>query len=156
MQRPKAEVGHPVGFDNPGEQGKLCAMATLRTELRLGTAPELVWDAVRDVRALHTRLVPGFVVDTQMDGDVRVVTFANGQVVREPIVTIDDAARRLVWSATGGRTTHYNAAVEVTADGAGTRLVWTIDLLPNEMAVPIGAMQDQAIAAMRRALERAA
>ncbi|HVT05932.1 MAG TPA: SRPBCC family protein [Polyangia bacterium] len=131
-------------------------MATLRKELRLGTAPERVWDAVRDVGALHTRLVPGFVLDTRLEGDVRVVTFANGLVVREPIVTVDDAGRRLVWSAAGGRTTHYNAAVEVLAEGAGTRLVWTIDLLPNEMAGPIGAMQDQAIAAMKRALERAA
>ncbi|HVY37472.1 MAG TPA: SRPBCC family protein [Polyangia bacterium] len=131
-------------------------MATLRKELRLGSAPERVWDAVRDVGALHTRLVPGFVLDTRMEGDVRVVTFANGLVAREPIVTLDDAGRRLVWSAVGGRTTHYNAAVEVTADGAGTRLVWTIDLLPNEMAGPVGAMQDQAIAAMKRALERAA
>ncbi len=131
-------------------------MATLRKELRLGTPPERVWDAVRDVGALHTRLVPGFVADTRLEGDVRVVTFANGQVAREPIVTVDEVSRRLVWSATGGRTTHYNAAVEVTADGAGTRLVWTIDLLPNEMAGPIGAMQDQAIAAMKRALDRAA
>ncbi|MFL5304457.1 MAG: SRPBCC family protein [Polyangia bacterium] len=130
-------------------------MATLRKELRLGTAPERVWDAVRDVGALHTRLVPGFVLDTRMEGETRVVTFANGQVVREPIVTIDDAGRRLVWSATGGRTTHYNAAVEVTADGMGARLVWTIDLLPNEMAGPVGAMQDQAMSAMQRALERA-
>jgi carbon monoxide dehydrogenase subunit G len=131
-------------------------MATLRKELRLGTAPERVWDAVRDVGALHTRLVPGFVLDTRMEGDVRVVTFANGLVAREPIVTLDDAGRRLVWSAAGGRTTHYNAAVEVIAEGAGTRLVWTIDLLPNEMAGPVEAMQDQAIAAMKRALERAA
>ena len=131
-------------------------MATLRKELRIGTAPGRVWDAVRDVGALHTRLVPGFVLDTRMEGDVRVVTFANGQVVREPIVTVDDETRRLVWSAAGGRTTHYNAAIEVTGDGAGTRLVWTIDLLPNEMAGPVGAMQDQAIAAMKPALERIA
>ena len=131
-------------------------MATLRKELRIGTAPGRVWDAVRDVGALHTRLVPGFVLDTRMEGDIRVVTFANGQVVREPVVTVDDEARRLVWSAAGGRTTHYNAAIEVTGDGAGTRLVWTIDLLPNEMAGPVGAMQDQAIAAMKPALERIA
>lgn len=131
-------------------------MATLRKELRIGTAPGRVWDAVRDVGALHTRLVPGFVLDTRMEGDIRVVTFANGQVVREPVVTVDDETRRLVWSAAGGRTTHYNAAIEVTGDGAGTRLVWTIDLLPNEMAGPVGAMQDQAIAAMKPALERIA
>jgi len=131
-------------------------MATLRREVRLGSTPERVWDAVRDVGALHTRLVPGFVIDTRLEGAVRIVTFANGLVAREPIVTVDDAARRLVWTAAGGRTTHYNAAVEVTADaGGGTRLVWTIDLLPEERSGPVGAMQDQATDAMTRALGRA-
>jgi carbon monoxide dehydrogenase subunit G len=129
-------------------------MATLRKELRLDVSPEQVWDAVRDVGALHTRLVPGFVVGTELEGDVRVVTFGNGLVVREPIVTIDDEARRLVWGATGGRTTHYNAALEVTAEEDGTRVVWTIDVLPNDMAAAVGAMQDQGLAAMNRALER--
>lgn len=43
----------------------------------------MVWDAARDVGALHTRLVPGFAVDTQLEEGARIVTFANG-VVREP------------------------------------------------------------------------
>jgi hypothetical protein len=33
---------------------------------------------VRDVGAVHRRLVPGIVVDARLDGDARVVTFANG------------------------------------------------------------------------------
>ncbi len=130
-------------------------MATLRKEMRLSTPPGEVWDAVRDVGALHTRLVPGFVVDTRLEPGARVVTFANGLVAREPIVAVDEPRRRLVWGATGGRTTHYNAALEVLPEGAGSRVIWTIDLLPDEMAVPIGAMQDQAMAAMARALGRA-
>ena len=131
-------------------------MATLRAEIKTRARPSEVWSAIRDVGALHTRLVPGFVTDTKLEPGGRIVTFVNGVVLREPIVTLDDEARRLVWSAAGGRTTHYNAAIEVTGDGAGTRLVWTIDLLPNEMAGPVGAMQDQAIAAMKPALERIA
>jgi hypothetical protein len=59
-----------------------------------------VWEAVRDVGAVHTRLAPGFVVDTRLEADTRVVTFANGLVARELIVDIDDDARRLVF---GGR-----------------------------------------------------
>jgi carbon monoxide dehydrogenase subunit G len=131
-------------------------MATLRKETRLNTPPDQVWDAVRDVGALHTRLVPGFVTDTQLEAGARIVTFANGLVVREPIVSVDDQRRRLVWGSTGGRTTHYNAALEVFPDGGGTRVVWTIDLLPDEMAAPVGAMQDQGLAALTRALDRAA
>ena len=128
-------------------------MATLRKEILLDASPEAVWDAVRDVGALHTRLVPGFVLDTRMEGEVRVVTFDNGMVVREPIVSVDDDRRRMAWTATGGRTAHYNAALEVFSDGAGCRVVWTIDLLPHELSAAIGAMQDRGLAAIQRTFE---
>lgn len=130
-------------------------MATLHKEIFIARRPEEVWDAIRDLGALHTRLVPGFVVDTRLEGDARVVTFGNGTVVREPILSLDDARRRLAWSAEGAQTTHYNAVMQVVADGAGTRVTWTTDLLPNEMAAPIAAMQEQGLATMKRTLESA-
>src|SRR6185436_20937734 len=95
------------------------AMATIHEEVRVASSAERVWDAVRDVGALHTRLVPGFVTDTKLDGETRVVTFGNGMVVREPIVSLDDSRRRLAWTAIGGRTTHYNAVLQVIDEGDG-------------------------------------
>ena len=53
-------------------------------------SPSDVWDALRDFGALHTRLVPGFVTDTRLDGDARIVTFSNGTVAREILVDCDD------------------------------------------------------------------
>jgi hypothetical protein len=50
-------------------------MATVRKEIATTTAPEDAWDAIRDFGALHTRLVKGFVVDTKLDGDDRIVVF---------------------------------------------------------------------------------
>jgi carbon monoxide dehydrogenase subunit G len=129
-------------------------MATLRKEVRIEASPEAIWDAARDIGALHTRLVPGFVVNTQLEGSVRTVTFGNGMVVREPIISVDDQRRRLAWTAIGGRTTHYNAVLELFAEGAGTRVVWTTDLLPDEMADPIAAMQEMGLGAMKAAFER--
>ena len=55
-------------------------MASIRKEILVDARPEKVWDVVRDVGALHTRLVPGFVVDTRLEDDVRTVTFGNGIV----------------------------------------------------------------------------
>jgi len=110
---------------------------------------------VRDVCAIHTRLAPGFVVDTRLDGDARIVTFANGVVARELIVDIDDQARRLVWAVVGGRMTHHNASLQVFAEGEGaSRAVWIADLLPNDLAGPIRAMVEQGSAAIKRTLER--
>ena len=88
-------------------------MASIRKEIETTALPDDVWAAIRDVGALHTRLVPGFVIATRLESDARVVTFANGMEVREPIVDLDDVARRLVWSAEGAGTTHYNASVPI-------------------------------------------
>ena len=113
-----------------------------------------MWDAVRDIGALHTRLVPGFVVDTRLEPDARVVTFGNGMVVRELIVDLDTTARRLVWSARGGRLSHHNASVQVFADGdRRSRLVWIADLLPNELAPDIRAMIEQGAMIMKKTSE---
>src|SRR5215470_19716381 len=99
-------------------------MASLRKEISTNASPDDVWAAIRDIGALHTRLVPGFVTDTQLAPGERVVTFGNGMVVKEPIVDIDDDARRLVWTTMGGSLAHYNASVQVFAEGAGSRVVW--------------------------------
>ena len=131
-------------------------MASIRKELVTAAAPDAVWDAASDVGALHTRLVPGFVIATTLEEAVRVVTFANGLTAREPIVTIDHTARRLVWTTEGGRTRHYNAVLEIFPEGAGSRIVWTVDLLPDEMAPAIAAAMTAGIAAMQTALDRLA
>lgn len=128
-------------------------MATVRRELTTDAAVDAVWDAISDVGALHTRPVPGFVINTVMDGDARMVTFANGLTVREPIVTVDARERRLVWSSTGGITTHYNASVQAMADGARTRVVWIADFLPDAAEARIAAAMDGGIAAMQEALD---
>lgn len=132
-------------------------MASIRREIHTRADPDSVWAAIRDIGALHQRLVPGFVVDTRLEPGARIVTFGNGMVVREPIVDLDDTARRLVWAATGGTLTHYNASVQVFPEvEGGSRIVWIADLLPNEAAGPIGAMIEQGAAVMKQTLDRLA
>jgi Polyketide cyclase / dehydrase and lipid transport len=128
-------------------------MASTYKEIRIEASSDTIWDAVRDIGALHTRLVPGFVVDTKLEPGARVVTFGNGMVIREPIITCDDARKRLVWSAAGGATTHYNASLEVIADGPAARVRWISDFLPDELAPRISGMQDEGLAAMKRNFE---
>ena len=42
-------------------------MASIRKEILVDASPEHCWDILRDVGALHTRLVPGFVIDTTLE-----------------------------------------------------------------------------------------
>jgi hypothetical protein len=127
-------------------------MASIRKEIETKARPDDAWAAIADIGALHTRLVPGFVVDTKLEPGARVVTFGNGMVVREPIVTIDGASRRLVWTAEGGRTTHYNASVQVFS--RSDAVVWIADFLPDEMASSIVAAMEAGMTAMKKTLDR--
>jgi carbon monoxide dehydrogenase subunit G len=132
-------------------------MASIHKEIQIAARPEDVWNAVRDFGAVQKRVAPGFLIDCRMepDGSARVVTFANALVARELLVDLDDNARRLVWSVVGGRPTHHNASMQILPDGEDrSRVVWIADLLPNELAGPIGAMIEQGLGAMKKTLER--
>ena len=132
-------------------------MASIRKEISTKARVEDVWEALRDIGALHTRLVPGFVVHTQLEPGARIVTFGNGMTVREQIVTIDEESRRVVWSAAGGSLTHHNASAQVFSDTkGGTTVVWIADLLPDEAAAHMATMMEQGLAVMKQTLDRLA
>jgi carbon monoxide dehydrogenase subunit G len=128
-------------------------MASIHKDISIDALPDKVWAAVRDFGNLHTRLVPGFVLDTRLDGEARIVTFANGTVARELLVDCDDARQRLVYAVISERLKQHSASVQVVPDGGTrTRLIWIVDLLPNEVAPYIDAQMDQAALAMQKAL----
>ena len=131
-------------------------MASIRKEIVIDEKSDAVWDAVRDVGAVHRRLAPGFVVDTRLEEAARIVTFANGMVARELIIDADDAARRLAWSVVGSpRLTHHNASMQVFADGdRQCRVVWIADVLPDEIASYIGGLMEQGLGTMKKTLEQ--
>jgi Polyketide cyclase / dehydrase and lipid transport len=129
-------------------------MATIQKQIEIARDKSFVWDAIRDVGAIHRRLVPGFVVDCKLEGDSRVITFANGMVVRELIVTVDDGTCRHAWSARGAPLTHHNASIQVFAEGAAKcRVVWIADLLPNEVTDTVEKMIVQGLGVMKQTLE---
>jgi hypothetical protein len=46
-------------------------MASIRKEIIVDRNAAHCWEALRDVGALHTRLVPGFVTDTKLEPGAR-------------------------------------------------------------------------------------
>jgi len=132
-------------------------MASIRKELIVNAPAEHVWAALRDIGQVHTRLAQQFVIDTKLDGDSRLVTFANGEVVRERIIDIDDRARRLAYAVVNWRTTHHNASFQVVPDGDGrSRLTWITDLLPDSLAELVGGFVEQGSVAIKQTLEASA
>lgn len=128
-------------------------MASIHREVLINAPPERVWDALRDVGALHTRLVPGFVVDTRLEEGARIVTFGNGMVVRELIIDVDNDACRIAWSVVGTALTHHSASFQVFPQDGQTRGVWIADILPHELAPQVAGMIEQGLTAMKRAME---
>lgn len=134
-------------------------MASINQQIIVDVPPATIWDAVRDVGEVHTRLAPGFVVDTKLDEDGRLVTFGNGATAYELIVDCNDDTRRLAWSVSDSPLIrHYHASLQVlpTADDdASSRVVWIADLLPDDAAPRISEMIGQGLATMKRTLEGA-
>ena len=130
-------------------------MASIHKDIRIDASPADVWSAVRDFGAVHQRLVPGFVLDARLDGDARIVTFANGTVARELLVDCDDERRRLVYAVISERIKQHSASAQVFAEGDGrTRFVWIVDVLPNEIAPYISGQMDLSIQAIQKTLGR--
>lgn len=130
-------------------------MASIQKEIEIERSQQFVWDAVRDVGAIHKRLVPGFVTDCKLAGDWRIVTFANGMTVRELIVSVDDKTFRHSWAAQADFLTHYNASLQVFSAGDNrSKVVWIADLMPNEAASTVGEMIQYGLETMKQTLEK--
>jgi carbon monoxide dehydrogenase subunit G len=131
-------------------------MASIYKDIPVDAHPDAVWDAVRDFGAVHQRLNPGFVTDCRLDGNTRIVTFHNGNVVPEEFVDCDEARRRLAYAIVGREgVKHYNGSVQVVGDGESrSRIIWIIDVLPNDIAPYISGQMDLAVTAMQKALQR--
>ena len=130
-------------------------MASIHHQTFIAADPDAVWSAARDVGRLHDRLVPGFVTATEMlageGAPVRRVTFVNGQVFDETIVSIDDARRRLVWSIKAFE--HHNGVLTIAAAADGTDVTWTADLLPDALAEQVSPAMAHGLAMMKAHFE---
>lgn len=129
-------------------------MASVKLDIPIKAPAAKVWEAVRDVGEIHTRFVPGFVTDTKLEGDTRIVIFETGLVARELIVDLDEEAMRLAYAVQGSETmSHHHASFEVVPEGeTACRLVWQADFLPAGAEEPVRGMMEQGAAVMKRTL----
>ena len=99
--------------------GRLSRMASISQEIVIEADAQDVWAVIGEFATGPSRMAPGFGVDTRPEDDCRVVTFADGTVVRERFVGVDHDARRIVYSIVGGSVVpeHDNASMQIVADG---------------------------------------
>ncbi|WP_405489246.1 SRPBCC family protein [Nocardia sp. NBC_00511] len=133
-------------------------MASIRQEVVIHAAPQHIWDVIRDVGAVHERLLPGRVTATRVEGTARFLTFPDGHVIQELLITIDEDSRRLAYSVVAGARPaldYHHASFEVHAEGEHGRLIWTTDVLPDTAAPEIRIRTQVGIAEMKMNIEAA-
>jgi hypothetical protein len=130
-------------------------MASIREERTLDVDPGTAWAAVRLVGEAH-RLFAPVLVDGSLDGDTRTVRFANGMIVQERILAVDDAHRRVAYTALGADgITYHHASMEIDELTPGRcRFVWTTDVLPDQVAGMIAPLMEQGANALKTNLEK--
>ena len=129
-------------------------MALLRTEISIAATLADVWDVIGDFEAGPLRMAPGFVVGCEADAGTRVVTFADGSVVHERLVAVDEGERRITYSVVGGsvRPERDVAQMQVVPEDGGCRFVWTRDLRPDELGPGFQAAMDRGAEVIGRTL----
>ena len=131
-------------------------MASIIREVVIESSADDVWKVIGEFATGPSRMAPGFVVDTQAEGDFRTVTFADGTVVTERRIGLDDNARRIAYSIVGGSVepVHDNASMQAFPDGERRcRLVWTRDVLPDRLAAPIADSMARGLEVVKRTLD---
>ena len=125
-------------------------MASLIREIPLNTDAEVAWRALRDP-GNAARAFAGVLVDAVFDGNVRSVTFANGNVAQERIVTIDEPRMRIAYTVCGDRFEHHHASIQISPEGPGRcRFVWICDFLPEGRRELVEPLMDAGCAAFAR------
>ena len=129
-------------------------MASIHYEVAVAVDVQDAWAALRRVGRAHELFAP-VLVSGQLDGDTRIVTFANGMVARERILDVDDQRKRVSYTVVEGPgLTFHHASMEVLEDGPGrSRFRWVTDFLPKEASEALSPLIEQGANALKSNLE---
>jgi hypothetical protein len=84
----------------------------------------------------------------------RTVTFANGLVVPERIIGIDDARQRVVYSVLDQPFQHHSASMQaLPEEGERCGSIWISDFLPNSLVEIISPLVEDGARVMKQNLE---
>jgi len=132
-------------------------MASIRKEIVVDVGAEPAWDALRRVGQPHTLFAP-VLTSSSLEGDVRTVRFADGKVISERILDVDDEHRRVAYAVVEPQgMTYHHSSMEIGLAGPGRcTFLWITDFLPAAAAATLQPLIDQGADALKRNLEHVA
>jgi len=129
-------------------------MASIHRETVVDVGAEQAWAALRTVGAAHELFAP-VLTDGELNGETRRVRFANGMVVNERIVDVDDGMRRVAYSVLDAPGLQYHhASMQVLDEGPNRcRFVWITDFLPADAGGTLTPLVEAGSTALKTNLE---
>jgi len=129
-------------------------MPSIKKQVAVNVAAEKAWAALRRVEDAHKLFAP-VLVDGRLDADIRTVTFANGMVLRERVLDIDDEKRRVAYAAIDAPgMAYHHASMQVLEDGPNRcQFVWITDFYPAEVGATIAPLIEHGASALKTNLE---
>jgi hypothetical protein len=129
-------------------------MASIHREAELNVDAARAWARLRAVGDAHKLFAP-VLVDGKLDGDTRTVRFANGMVVQERILDVDEERRRVAYTVLDAPgVTFHHASMQIVDAGPGRcRFIWITDLLPGEARDAIAPLVEEGTRALQTNLE---
>ena len=104
-------------------------MASGTSEVSIATDPENVWKLIRDFGGV-AEYMPG-IDSCTVEGDVRTLSMM-GIEIKEQLRELDDDTRRFSYSVVESpmdNLVSHEATVAVDAEGDGTHLTWTVEVV---------------------------
>ena len=129
-------------------------MASIRKELEISVSAAEAWGLLQPAEA-HRAFKP-VLTAARLDNGIRTATFANGMVVHEQILDVDNDHRRVAYAVKDAPgVTYHHATMEVIDRAPGRcQFVWITDFVPDNAAATIGPLVDAGAAALKANLER--
>jgi hypothetical protein len=127
-------------------------MATIRHHTRIDRPADEVWALLEDFGGLDAWF-PG-IDGCTLEGDVRTVA-TMGIEIEEQLVTSDGELRRQQYSIVGGPMVpeYHLATIDVIEDGAGSIVIYSCEVKPDETGELFRPIYGQATQAIKAAAE---
>lgn len=127
-------------------------MASITKTIPARAGGATAWKKISDIGAVD-KLVE-MIATCSLDGDVRTCTLADGMAIKEQIISVDEAAKRIVYTVVDGPLPleFHCASVQVIEADGQANVVWTVDVKPDEIAVPLAEMMEGAAQSMASTL----
>lgn len=128
-------------------------MTSIVINKALDVDADTAWRLLRDVGRADVAFTP-VLTACRASGDRRVVTFANGAIVTERIVAVDETTRRVAYTVTESdmNAEHHHASMRIHDLGDGMSTIeWVTDVLPDELAPGIEVLMAAGIDAFAAA-----